>query len=179
MPLYSLDIEKEHQGEYWTNRYILAGPVMPDAFTGTANDILAAERAVTYGNVTFTKLRVSDTNPTTDTYIIRPLGLTGLRAFANVLLLPLFCVVRVDFPASAGRPSRKYLRGVLSENDILGQDVEPAIVNFVNTQYGDVLGALADYVDVDGQNLAEGRASAKVGMRQLRRGSRRRAAPVI
>ncbi len=48
-----------------------------------------------------------------------------------------------------------------------------------NAAYGTPLGDIDEFVDVDGEPLGTGVLQPKVGMRQLRRGSKRRAVPVL
>lgn len=178
MPLYSLDIQKELRGEYWTNRYILDGASLL-SLVAPADLILDAERAITIPDVDFTSYRLSTTVSGDDSYIIVPVGLPGQRVLASQAL-PLFCVVRVDFPPPQGRPSRKYLRGVLGESDQENYgDLLSSTVTFLADNYGVPVGAVPEYVDVDGQALGTGVIWPNVAMRQLRRGSRRRTMPII
>lgn len=179
MPLYSLDIEKELYGEYWTNRYILQTASMSDAIT-PANAIVQMELNCLLGNVNVTRYRISDSDPATDTYIIIPVGEIGVRPGVTSNGMPLFTVVRVDFPAPVGRPSRKYLRGVLAEQDQVSYGIlDSPIITYVNDNYATLLGALEAFVDVDGQPLGAGQVWPRVAMRQLRRGSKRRTQPIL
>lgn len=177
MPLFSADIEKLYQGEYWTNRYILDTANMQDAINA-ANLILSYERAVTLAAVTFTRYRVSDVDPSTDVYTIIQTNVQGSAATGGEML-PLFNVVRVDFSAGSGRPSRKYLRGVLTENVINFNNISATHISFIENNYAFPLRDLAAYVDVDGQALQTGEVYPFVAMRQLRRGSRRRSQPIL
>ena len=174
---YSLDIEKQSGTEFWTNRYILSNPSIESAIL-TANAILLIEQAVHSENVLFTKYRVSDLDPDTDAFVIVPIGEVGDRPTVGDVL-PLFNVARVDFPAGIGRPSRKYLRLPIFEGDQANGTLTPTMVAFVNTNYGTPLGDIDEFVDVDGEPLGSGICQPQVGMRQLRRGSRRRTTPVI
>jgi len=177
MPLFSLDIEKELGGEFWTNRYILELDDITQAVLA-GNTITGFELAIHYDIVNFTKYRVSDLNPETDVYVIVPIGAAGERTFVGSYL-PLFNVVRVDFPAGTGRPSRKYLRLPINENEVDNGVLASGLIALINSEYGVPLGDFELFVDVDGQPIGTGIVSPKVAMRQLRRGSRRKVTPVI
>lgn len=177
MALWSLDIEKYLGGEYWTNRYIINQTDITAA-QASGLGITNFERSITSDLVTFTKYRVSDLDPATDVYVIVPLGNLGQRGAATPLL-PLFNVVRVDFGTGFGRPSRKYLRGVLVEGDISFNTISTDLITLINTNYADPLVAAPSYVDVDGEPIINRAVHPDVAMRQLRRGTRRRTEPII
>lgn len=173
---FSLDIEKALGSETWTNRYILSNPSFESAIL-TANAIVLAERDIHAQGITFTRYRVADLDPSTDAFVIVPLGVSGNRTITT--MLPLFNVARVDFPAGLGRPSRKYLRIGIAEADQTNGVFESSVIAEINTNYGQVLGDIDEYVDVDGEPLGTGICQPAVAMRQLRRGSKRRATPVL
>ncbi len=178
MALYSVDIEKVLLGEFWSNRYIVEAETLIDAHA-SALDIVALERAVHKTVVTFTKYRTSTTAEGDDLYFITALNSTGLDGSGGDWL-PLFLVARVDFStAGGGRPSRKYLRLPLGENEVTNNSIIPAVVANINGSYATPMAALGSYVDVDGQAFIAGSCNPFVGMRQLRRGSKRRALPII
>lgn len=177
MALFNLDIEKELDGEFWTNRYILEAGSLGQA-SADGQNIVNFERAITSSQVTFTRYRVSDQVPLTDVFQIVALGVLGLRVLTGPLL-PLFNVVRVDFTAELGRPSRKYLRGVLGEDDIVFNSIAQPTQVLVFDLYALPLFQSTVFVDVDGQALVGASVIPNVAMRQLRRGSRRRQTPVL
>jgi hypothetical protein len=171
--LFVCDIEKLYQGEYWTNRYVLAVADVA-AGIGVGQQIAAAERNITLANVLFTKLRVSDAIPGTDNYSIHNINQFGLRP-ADPTLLPLFNVLRVDFSTFGnGRPSRKYLRGVLAEGNIEFNTINYNSIEFYQNNYCVPLLAIPGFVDVDNQAFSAASPYPFVGMRQLRRGSKRK-----
>jgi hypothetical protein len=172
-------VEKRLGTEYWTNVYHVQAADQAVA-QAAANNIVSIERGLHYEVVEITKYRLSP-YPGPSEGTVYPINVFGLAGPAGDML-PLFNVVRADFPAPVGRPSRKYYRGALTEGDQANGNLVEARAAAVQTalarlgQEGDLAAAL---VDVDGQALADARVSRLVGMRQLRRGSRRRLAPII
>jgi len=168
---WKVDIEKQRGTEFWTNVYY----VDTEAITGAvpvANAIVEAERAITSDLVTFTKYRISDIDPETELYVTQVLNLMGER-HNETHMLPLFNVLRVDMSTATGRPSRKYLRGVLCEADIEFNDILIGPQGVFDVAYCQALEAIPELVDVDDQPFTAINAKSTVGMRQLRRGSRR------
>jgi hypothetical protein len=179
MPLFQMDSQKVYQNEYWTNRYILSATDLSTAVTA-AGFIRAAERACHYDIVTLDKYRVSDMVQGTDVYQVISDNVAGTRASSGGQFLPLFNVIRVDFnTVGGGRPSRKYLRAPIGEGEQNGGVLDPAVITFYMNNFVTPLVALGNFVDVDGQAFSTGSVFRLVGMRQLRRGSKRKATPVI
>ena len=127
---------------------------------------------------------------TTQKMRVRPYGvpgnvgtivpLTGTGARTAVDSLPLFNVWRVDFAVAVGRPNRKYLRGPIAEGDQASGLISPSITSTIlTTNYINPLLALGVLVDTQGNSVTSGNAWPYVGMRQLRRGSKRKTTPVI
>lgn len=177
MPVFKVDVEKQLGTEFWTNVYYVDTPSLTDALLPMA-DIVVAERNITSNQVMFTKARVSDLVPGTDQFITTPLNQPGNVATEGTLL-PLFNVLRVDLGVGVGRPSRKYLRGVLHEAAVNFNTIEAASYASFQTAYADNLELIEELVDVDGQPIIDVTVNNQVGMRQLRRGSRRATQPII
>lgn len=175
--MFSLDIEKQFGSETWTNRYILSNPTIDNALF-TAQAILDVEMAVHTEDVTFTRYRVADLDPNTDVFVIVPVLDQGAIAKTSDYL-PLFNVLRVDFPAGLGRPSRKYYRLPIQEHQQAGGVWDSNAILTYNQAIGVALGDIDEYVDVDGEPLGTGVCFPNVAMRQLRRGSKRRQTPVL
>lgn len=176
MPHYYVEIEKRLGSEFWTNRYIVRALTLADASSILGVGLLNAERPLHAEAVTFTRYRVSTVDPSDDTYVIVTINAPGLRDIGINQLLPLFNTLRVDFPAGSGRPSRKYYRGVLTENDIAG--------DLVQTNFNGLMAAFVDMfaegegpglVDPQGELFVNAVPISLVQMRQLRRSRRRRA----
>jgi hypothetical protein len=177
MARFQADVQKVYQGEYWTNRYILEAADLAAA-TLAAHEIVDNERNIHSTLITFDKLRVSSVAEGDQEYAIE--SLTGNGEYnAGVLLVPLFNVVRVDFNCATGRPSRKYLRGCIGNENQVGPNLLPAYWTIVGTSYVTLMLNVPGFVDVDGQPFTSGVTMQRIGMRQLRRGRRKREAPVI
>lgn len=174
--VWEIAIEKVLGNEYWINVY--HADVVSQAEAKTVGDeIVGVERGVHQIQVGFTKMRVRQVSEIAGPGTVYPIGLPG--AVANSIYLPLFVVARVDIAVGTGRPDRKYLKtpfpASLVENGML---TGPAIA-FYNSQYCTPLLAIEDISDRSGQPYISAAVSPAVGMRQLRRGSRKRTTPVI
>lgn len=178
MALFNVQIQKFLFNEYWINRYIVNADDIGLA-ADVADDIVEVERSLHIVGVDFTSYRVSDNIPDNDQFIVKQLGVLGTRPSGGGQLMPLFCCFRVDFSVGIGRPSRKYLRGCMLESDQDAGTVIAGSVASVNTLYTTPMLTIGNYVDVDGQAFVAGACNTKVGMHQLRRGSRRRTTPII
>lgn len=177
MPRHQIDIEKFYQNEYWTNRYIVEIANVA-AGHAIAQAIVDAEQAVTNSLITFTKYRISDMVPDTDNFSTVALAVAGAHADA-AQLLPLFNVVRVDFSPAIGRPSRKYLRVGLSEGIVDGATLTAAWKTSMMLNYADALLAIPEFVGPQGEPFISAAVFSAVGMRQLRRGTKRKLEPVL
>lgn len=176
MALWQIDVEKVLGTEYWTNVYHVDATSQADAATqGLA--IALYEQDLHNVDINLTKYRVSPfPGPSEGT--IYPLNLPGQGPDGD--RLPLFNVLRVDFAVTTGRPSRKYYRIGITE----GEQVDGRLTDAAREGYEAVVLAFVNdpdihYVDVDGQPIVQGTVYPLVGMRQLRRGTRRRTTPVI
>jgi hypothetical protein len=176
-PFWQVDVQKRLGAEYWTNVYHCARSTQESAKL-FADGVITLEKLMHHNTVEFVSYRVAPYPGPAEGTII-PIGGFGTGGAGSYL--PLFNVLRVDFPAPTGRPSRKYWRLPLEEASIINGDVEPTLVTayqgHINNYFASP--ASAGMIDVDGQLLVSGRVMAAVGMRQLRRGSRRRITPVI
>ena len=177
MPLWKLIIEKQFGTEYWVNDYYLDSADMAQA-DSDAQPIIDAEIAIHQVGVQFTKYRISTVVPDDDVFSNFALNVSGTRGAAGDML-PLFNVLRVDITAASGRGGRKYLRGVLCEEDTTFNVINPGSITSFDTLYCNVLDGLSYLVKSNGVALVDATVYPNVGMRQLRRGSRRRTTPII
>ncbi|MDQ5827577.1 MAG: hypothetical protein M3441_25800, partial [Chloroflexota bacterium] len=124
MPLWRCTVEKFSGffGEFWVNQYWIDAPNLSDA--GLVRDqIVAAERPILITPIQITKARVDDAVVGTDVFDTKIFNQAGTRAQGSSSL-PLWVTARVDFSAlGGGRPSRKYWRGFLMEDDIVGMQI--------------------------------------------------------
>lgn len=176
-PPFRCIIEKYQpsQAEYWTNVYWINVADLEAANTVAAS-IMAAERPLYWNGVTITKTRVDDNTPNTDQFITVPQNLLGTRTTPASNNAPLWVTARVDFAvAGNGRPSRKYLRGVLFEEDFDSISLVTAVKNLLQT-YANTIAGLA-VCDPDLQDITSGAPFNSPQMRQLRRGSKKPVTP--
>ncbi len=176
-PYWQIDIQKRLGTEYWTNVYHTARSSQAAA-RAAAESIIELEVQFHQSNVELVSYRVAPYPGPAEGTIV-PIGLVGLQPIVDHL--PLFNVIRVDFPAPTGRPSRKYYRMPIPEsgqaNGLLTEAFRNGFQASVDNWFATP--GSAGLIDVDGQLLISGRIIPAVGMRQLRRGSRRRLQPVI
>ncbi len=180
MAVYQVDIEKSFSPSagttvYWTNVYHVDAASVAAAQTQAAN-IQAAERPIHLTAVNFTKYRVRLATTPGAAGSVTTTALLGTRAGTGTM--PLFNVFRVDFSTATGRPSRKYLRGPLLTGDNLSGVLGAAAQTVLGTYAGTIY-AIAGICDKQGQAFTGYAGSTQIGMRQLRRGSKRKIAPVI
>ncbi len=176
MTVYQIDIEKTLSNEFWTNVYHVNVPDQ-SAAVSRAYIIVDIERAVHMTFVLFTKFRVSVYPSVGGQGFIVPVGSSGLYPIEATL--PLFNVARVDFSNGVGRPSRKYLK--LPVGETMQQDATfvTAFRTSFSTAYTMPIVDVDGLCDTQGRPLVSAALMPTVGMRQLRRGSKRRALPVI
>lgn len=180
MPLYTVDVQKKQGTEYWTNRWVVSSPSLGQASV-LGGEIAGHELSIHTTNVLIDRYRTRPLVPGGDNYIIVPVGYNGgYEGGTLASQIPLFNVVRVDWAVAEGRPSRKYFRTGLTESMVDGSVLVEAYRVFVDGRMEDLRITLAGaLVDVDGQAINDATVFPAVGMRQLRRGSRRRLTPII
>lgn len=177
MSLFVVDIEKSLNTEFWTNRYLVDVETLLAA-KNAADALYLAEQKFHYSVVNFTRHRVRDIDPQVDSFITTPLGGSGALTLPGTGYLPLYNTVRVDFPAGNGRPSRKYYRCPVPEQEqVNGVLVTGTLVNALNLGLSDML--LVPLADPQATVIGLGIVQLPVQMRQLRRGSRRRTEPIL
>jgi hypothetical protein len=171
-PITQLVINKRRGNEEWANVYHVFGADAASLQTGI-NGVITMERAQADANTEFVNYVVRPF-PGPGEGTATPIGLVGLNPATE--MLPGFCVQRVDFPAPTGRPSRKYYRYTLTPGDTDHDLILAARHTQIQGQYEADFAALpANFlVDVDGQVLGPPRLARQVGMRQLKRGSKRK-----
>jgi hypothetical protein len=177
MPIFQVDVEKQQGSEYWTNVYHVVAVDIGDA-TSQAGFIVLHEREIHSDNVGFVKYRVG-TYPISDgDFSLVPLSGTGSRTHSGDQLA-LFNVARVDLRLPLGRPCRKYYRAPIYEGDQADGALTIAFRGIVDTAVEAMIADGVNLCDPDGNLVTDAVTAVPVGMRQLRRGSRRRVTPVI
>lgn len=180
--LFQIDTEKQLGLEFWTNVYYVAASDLANAALA-ADTIVSAERVFHSNRIIFTKARARTALKGDDVFTTTTYNTMGQYG-AGGNHLPLFNVVRVDIGASAGRPSRKYYRTDFGQAQVFDGLFLVEYINVVRTALLDMQNTLSadahTWNDVDGQGLTQfPSVSPTIGMRQLRRGSKRRLTPIL
>ena len=177
MATWQIDIEKNLGTEYWTNVYYVDAASQVDA-ANQAVKIVDVETQLHQQKVNFTKYRVRPYPAGGASGTVYALGVAGQRA--NYNSLPLFNTCNVLLSVATGRPSRKYYRLPFQETDQVDGQLIPAVRTLFNNVWAElVTDPDINLTDESGQVVNQARIDPNVGMRQLRRGSRRRLNPVI
>lgn len=177
MAIFQIDVEKQMGTEYWTNVYHVVATDIDDATT-QGQEIVLQEREIHSTGVGFVKYRVS-TYPTSDgEFVIVALSGAGERTFSGGMLA-LFNVARTDLNIGRGRPCRKYYRAPIYEGDQEDGALTIAFRGIVDEAVQAMIVGGANLCDPEGDLVQSAITATAVGMRQLRRGSKRRLEPVI
>lgn len=176
MAIWQIVTEKQLGTEYWVNDWYVSAPDQLTA-QGHAADIIALEALAYMDIITITKFRVRRADLPGSQGTVFQVGTQGIRPAQAYL--PLFNVVRLDLTVTTGRPGRKYMKMPIAEGWQENGVLTTAYLNDVNTTLAQPLLALGVLTQADGDVVQSIAASPIVGMRQLRRGSRKRTQPVI
>jgi hypothetical protein len=171
LSIYQVDIQKNLGTEYWTNVWHID---VADAAAAMAAALLLenAELGIHYSNVNFNKMLIRPYPVVAGDFVEVPLSIFGLRA--GVADLALFNVARVVYIAASGKPGIKMFRGCLNEGDQEGVgEITDATRIYYETWADLVHGDVPEMCKANGVLLGAGRINLNVGMRQLRRGSKR------
>lgn len=179
MPQYRVQVFKRigANGKEWSNSYHVraADLTAADVF---AADIAAAEIAIHKANVQFVRYRVSTELEGDNSFLTIPLNVFGAVPVASGQL-PLFNTVRVDFAVFGGRPSYKYLRLPIEENETADGSVGSPLAGQIETAYMVPLVSMSPsdpaqpgLVDEDGNGFTSASVKREIQERQLRRRKR-------
>lgn len=177
--VFKVDIQTFYYNNYITNVYhVTAGSLNEAADYGEQiaalhAALLNAGTAQIYVN----RVRASTLVPRDNAFVVRAINLRGTRPGLEDVYPP-FCRFRVDLNIGPRRPLRKYLLEV-RDTDANGDGLLAPAVAYVQANYVSPLVALGVVCSEEGTDIVGGTVSGTVGMRQLRRGSRRRQTPVI
>jgi hypothetical protein len=176
MVAYQIVIQKALGTEYWVNDYHVDVASF-DAARTAGQQIAAIERDNSHGQVSFINYRVKIVSDIITQGTIFPLGYNGTGG--DYEYLPLFNVIRVDMAPDQGRPGRKYYKLPVPEGGQSNGQLTTATITNVNNGLCLPLLNLGVLCKSNGDNFTSIACNPRVGMRQLRRGSRRRQTPVI
>lgn len=176
MAVWELSIEKQLLTEYWLNVYHCDVATQAEAKT-VADAIVEAEQAITMGIVTFNKMRIRQVSSAPGPGTVYPIGSNG--TLPQSPYLPLFNVCRIDFAVPVGRPSRKYIKQPIAMSSVSNGQFQPSALTFFQTEYCTPILSIPGICASDGQPFLNAAPIPAVGMRQLRRGTRKKSTPII
>lgn len=175
--IWQLDIEKSVGVETWTNVYHLSTLSLADAISASGQ-IVGFERAVTMNDVTFTRYRLRDTAALTGPGHTYEIGLQG--SVGGVPIAPLFVCVRIVMETGLNRPSSKYYRAMAGGDIYLNRfNWKTELVTGLNASICANLLGQTGLIDRHGNPFTSIKTQAKIAEHQLRRGSKRKAVPVL
>jgi len=177
MPIYQIDVQAQLAGEYFSNVWHVNATDYVQAL-GWADAIAEITASQSHSSVVVDKARVALYPLAGGQGTVRSYALQGGQGDYDYL--PLFNIVRVDWQPALGRPSRKYMRFPVNEGIQIKGIMSPGQVAAYQT--GFVLAIqvqVPGLCDIQGRPFVDGVVFAQVGMRQLRRGSKRRLQPII
>lgn len=176
MALYQVVIQKSLGTEFWVNDYTVDAS-SADGARVKGLQIADLEKVIHHNDVLFTSMRVRlniNLGEQGTVYTLSFHGTGGDYGYA-----PLFNVARIDMSPTLGRPGRKYLRLPCPTASIVGGRWAQSSLDSINDAYCIPLQNLGGIVKPNGQVITVIRMNSVVGMRQLRRGSKRRLEPII
>ena len=177
MPVYKVDIQFKLNTEYWTNVFYASHPSVFAAKLWVDNLVEAMQDSV-QNSVIIDKARITPAPFVANTFTDYPIGVNGTGG--STPPAPLFNVVRFVFGKAVGRGVSHYWRGGVTPSNIGADGNFSGAAQAFNTSKAEAIGALSPPpCDRQGNVYTTFSAAPTVGMRQLRRGSKRRTTPVI
>ena len=176
MPVLQLDIEQKYSADYISNRYWILATDIPD---GLSKGLVIANlhRTLFTSGFVVSGIRVSTPLEGDNLFGTMPLNLPGTRSTSGSPMPP-WNRFRVDFQHGFKRPLRKFLIAPQT-GDISGDSFQSATIAYVNENYCVPIVGLEYVVDRSGALVESASLNPVVGMRQLRRGSKRKTTPII
>lgn len=176
MPIYSVQIFKGTPERTWSNRYHVNASTISEASEASLSGILGGELNIHCTFITFKEVLVSTIAPGDRLFISTVIDTPGDRSFSTDAL-PLFNTAMARFSVGGiGDVARKYYR-CLTEGDIAGGALSPAVVTTFSDACADMLTAMstagAPLCKVDGSLLTDVSIQTAVQERQLRRRRKR------
>lgn len=177
MPRYKLDVQYIYQTEYWTNKlYVLAAD--DDDAAAAAIQMTDVLKTGVQNSVVIDKVRVSPFPIAKNNFFDVPVNAPGTGGATEPA--PLFNVVRWAFSPPRGRQTMHYFRGGVTPSNIgVNQQFTAAAQAFNQSLLNSLFDTGYTIVDLRGNPYVGASASVRVGMHQLRRGSKRVKKPVV
>lgn len=175
--VYQIDIQTNAYGEFITNVYHVQATSIENAGDqGLAIANIVKALLPTTVNIDF--IRVSTPQPRDNVFYSIPVQIAGTRASGGDVLPP-FNRYRIDFSIGYRRPLRKFLLWPI-EGGTTGGGFSPAEIAFVtdNVITPLITSGVITLCSADGYTVLSAALNQRVGMRQLRRASKRKI-PVI
>lgn len=177
MPIFQGDVQTKMGPVYVSNIYHLSTTTITAAHA-LVKEIAQVQAATFPAFWSIDSVRTSTPAPDDGVFISETVSYPGTRTPTGQQL-PFFNRFRVEFACNVGRPGVKFLVGP-AEGDVNGSDFENATI----AEFAEIyVGALFEIEGLtlckpDGTTFQSGALQRAVGMRQLRRGSKR-TSPVI
>lgn len=158
MPLFLVQTRKATQlygGRKWSNQYFTNKSTVTAALAWGYSVWVSMEKAFHYDDIYCYEIYVNEVGDApysvgyTDAVVAADAYGT-LSASAAGQKSQTFVTLRVDFPVTASRPSRKFYRPVLRESDYDGDNLSGAFATIVNAALGNIP-SIGGFYDVDGQ----------------------------
>lgn len=177
MPTYKLDIQYVYETEYWTNKLYVIEPDM-EAAANAAETLCQVLKTGIQDSVTIDKVRITPFPYQRNTYRDVQIDVAGTGG--STPPAPLFNVVRWEFSRAYGRAVSHYFRGGVTTSNLgPNQQFTPAAKTFNDNLVTALFETGPIICDKIGDPYTRATTSLLVGMRQLRRGSKRKKTPVI
>lgn len=176
MAVFQVDVQTRAGAIYISNMYHVVAASL-EAAREQALSIIDIQRATLPTFWSITAFRVATPAEYDNQFVSEPVSIPGTRTIGQAM--PPFVRFRVDFRQGFRRPCRKFLIGV-AESDSDGDTFTQAAIDFIRDSYINPILDVPDLVlcGPDGSLILGGDLSKNVGMRQLRRASKRKK-PVI
>jgi len=170
MGVYQLELVKALDSvtnpRTWRNIYHLNTPTLGDA-NGVADLVLDAEKTMHADTVFYVSKIVSDPTKVERRMTTNYSGVTGDRTAVGAII-PDWNVADVIFgTASNPRPLRKYFRVQLGEGDIIGSEIEAALVTTWQGVWDAAVSTIIAMCAPNGDSVVNADVRPGVGMRQL------------
>jgi hypothetical protein len=149
----------------WSNVYQVEAASALDALD-IGEDIVEIEKAVHKDYVQYTKMTATEDIDDPPVGSSRVLTATGDITGVENQRLPGFNAVRVILSDGNGRPSQKYLRPLLEEDDIADGSITTATRNLFSLSYAGPLIGLAGVVSNSGDTFISATVQDAIQMRQ-------------